>query len=76
MDTTLSFSYHIDTIVSKSLNFKDYSSLRILSSAIWSPHFSVLADKLESVQHKLLRYISFKINKPYVCIDSIMITLK
>ena len=33
-------------------------------SIIWTPHYSIDLQKLESVQHRLLRYIAFKLGRP------------
>ena len=33
-------------------------------STVWNPSIKKLSDKLESVQHKFFRFLSYKINKP------------
>ena len=38
-------------------------------SVIWSPHYDVHIKKLESVQHRLLRYLAFKSGYPMNFVD-------
>ena len=39
-------------------------SILMYCSSVWNPRKKTLSDKLEFVQHKFLRFLSYKINKP------------
>ena len=86
LDSTLTFSPHIEYIVSKSMKMlgfvkrvtADVSDINCIlyhyktliltnmtyCSQIWSPFTNIMINKLESVQHILLRYIAFKMHRP------------
>ena len=84
--SALTFSPHVEYIVSKSLRtlgfvkrstaeFRDVTTISYLCKTlispmitycaqIWSPFTDTLMKKLESVQHKCLRYLTYKANWP------------
>ena len=57
------------TIISLYRSMVTFHTNRIFGSVLWSPFTQTASDKLEAIQHRLLRYCSLKTNHPLSFLD-------